>query len=102
VKTKLIRDKYIEHIAKDRLFYEKDHRKQFEFLLKKLKEELAELEETDYNDIDEWADVLDVIYAMLSHKEIYMDEVLLNRKIKNIKFGGFDDFLILRLNDQDK
>ena len=45
---KLIRDKYEKIIEPNLLYKESDEKTQFKFLVKKVHEELAELEETDF------------------------------------------------------
>ena len=61
---KLIRDKYNEIIEPCRLKIVDHPAERFILLIKKIKEELNELEETAYNDVNEYADVIETLYAI--------------------------------------
>jgi predicted house-cleaning noncanonical NTP pyrophosphatase (MazG superfamily) len=66
----------------------------FEFLKKKLDEELEELEETDWEDDTEWADVLTVLEAIMKHKNIDKQKVFDTSKAKLERSGGFETGLV--------
>ena len=72
---KLIRDRYDEIIEGDRLTISQNSSETFILLKEKINEELGELAETAFNDIDEYADVIEVLYAMADLQGIYRDEI---------------------------
>lgn len=65
-----------------------------EYLYKKLNEEVGELLE-DKN-LDEIADVMEVLFAIGAKYGYSEDEVLGRRNEKKLERGGFEDNLILR------
>lgn len=71
-----------------------DNRVAFEYLIKKLDEEVTEFK-TDKN-LEELADVLEVLFG-LAHKMGYSEEELLNkRQEKKETRGGFEKNIILK------
>lgn len=93
---KMIRDKYDEIIDQSRLEISKNSSETFILLKAKINEELGELAETAFNDIDEYADVIEVLYAMADLQGIYRDEIETARLKKLEKRGGFKKCLILK------
>lgn len=71
-----------------------DNRVAFEYLIKKLDEEVTEFK-TDKN-LEELADVLEVLFG-LAHKMGYTEQELLNkRQEKKETRGGFEKNIILK------
>ena len=94
--NKLVRDKIpeiiknkgevpITHVASDDEYWEK--------LKEKLQEEIDEFMKD--NNEEELVDVLEIIYAICTHKKIDMKELELLRKKKAEERGGFKDKIIL-------
>ena len=93
---KIIRDKYDEIIDPSRLEISENSTETFILLRAKINEELQELAETAFNDINEYADVIEVLYAMADFQGIYRDEIETARLEKLKKRGGFKKCLILK------
>lgn len=95
---KLIRNNYINLINKERLYKinTNDEVLKYNMLVKKLKEELQELESSNFEDPLEYADVLEVLDSLLYFKKINKKEVLNLKENKKEKYGDFSDFLILK------
>ncbi len=95
---KLIRDK-IPQIIKDDgsepITYVADDAEYWAKLKDKLQEEVTEVLE-DTNVIEELADTLEVIHAMLAFKKITFDELEQIRLNKKEKRGGFENRIILK------
>jgi len=94
--NKLIRDKIPEIIAADGKDYKVrklDDEEYLESLNAKLQEELNEYQES--GEVEELADILEIIYAILEHKDISKDEFEEMRKRKKGKRGGFSKKLFL-------
>jgi len=94
--NKLIRDKLVDVIEPERLYQVTDKETQFEYLEKKLVEELNELSNSDYSDINEYVDVLEVLISISKFKGVDWDRVRKLRVDKLLERGGFDDFIILK------
>lgn len=93
--AKLIRDKYIEIIPKERLTTVKDGKLLETFLNNKITEELTELRQSGFEDINEWADVFETLYAMAKlHGILPLDIDVAQRKKRELR-GGFDDGIVL-------
>lgn len=95
--NKLIRDKNVEVMEKKgcKVTYEiLDDKRYREELDKKLKEEVNEYLEA--YDIEEMADVMEVIYAMLEYTGVTMEEVEKVRLEKQNKKGGFKNKIYLK------
>ena len=93
---KLIRDKYDSIIESERLTISKNPSETFIFLTAKIKEELGELADTAFNDVDEYADVIEVLYAMANFQGLSKDEIEIARLKKLDEKGGFKKCLILK------
>ena len=93
---KLIRDKIPEIIAADGKEYKvevMDDDKYKKYLDKKLKEEVEEYLES--GEVEELADVMEVLYAIMQVKGVSVDEVERIRKEKADKRGSFEKKLRL-------
>ena len=98
---KLIRDNIGRRIKKDeghkiKIASECDMRRLLEI---KLAEELAELKESDFNDIFEYADVLTVLFAIARRKGITRLEILKAMDRKDLYSGEFDECYLLEIPD---
>ena len=94
--NKLIRDRIPEIIEKTGNEYEVeelDDKRYLESLDKKLQEELEEYLES--GEIAELADLVEVIYAILDHKDISRDEFEKIRLDKKEDRGGFAERIFL-------
>ena len=94
---KLIRDKIIEQMEKKgcKVTYEiLDDKRYREELDKKLKEEVNE--DLEAYDIEEMADIMEVIHAMLDYSGVTMQEVEKVRIEKKNKKGGFKNKIYLK------
>jgi predicted house-cleaning noncanonical NTP pyrophosphatase (MazG superfamily) len=96
VYNKLVRDKIPEIIQADgkklksRVLNDEEH---LEALLKKLEEEVAELAEA--RNIEEMADVHEVLRALAEALQIHPDELEKVRAAKAAKCGGFQQRIFL-------
>ncbi len=96
VYNKLVRDKIPEIIkdsGKQVRFKKETGDKLLKSLNSKLDEELLEYKES--GDIEELADLVEVVYGILKHKEISIEEFEKIRTDKNDKRGAFEEGLIL-------
>jgi len=94
--NKLIRDKIpeiIEADGKDYKVKKLEDDEYLKYLNAKLQEELDEYQES--GEIEELADFLEIIYAILDHKDISREELEKIRKEKKQKRGGFARKLLL-------
>lgn len=96
-KEKLIRDKYETIINSANTYKEKDAVKQFVLLNNKVSEELNELRDTAFNDINEFADVIETLYSMAKLQGISIEDIETARLKKLEEKGSFDNFLVLKL-----
>jgi predicted house-cleaning noncanonical NTP pyrophosphatase (MazG superfamily) len=94
--AKLIRDGYAEILKPD------DWRQirsgspeHFEFLEDKVLEELTELKESDFLDVSEYGDLLEVIQSMAELKGIPWNLVVASNVEKSVSRGRFIDGIIL-------
>lgn len=62
----------------------------------KLEEELSELKESNFSDIEEYADVIEVLIALAGRRGIPENELFATRHKKLIEKGGFSSFLVLK------
>lgn len=94
--NKLIRDKIPEIIEKSGnkcTIRNLDDKEYIDSLNKKLQEELNEYYENE--DIEELADLVELVYSILKYKEISLEEFENIRLQKKDKRGGFDKRLFL-------
>lgn len=94
--NKLVRDKIPEIIEKDGKTAKTKKikgKEAIELLNKKLDEELSEYKENE--NIEELADLVEVIYGILKHKGISLEEFEKIRTGKNKERGSFNDGILL-------
>lgn len=95
--NKLIRDKIPEIIkksGKEAIIEKVTGEELLKLLNIKLDEELAEYKENE--DIEELADIVEVIYGILNYKGVSLEEFEKIREEKNIKRGAFKEGLVLK------
>lgn len=95
--NKLVRDKIPEIIEKDgkKAVYEKvEGDRLIKLLDQKLEEELKEYKES--GSVEELADIVEVIYGILHHSGISIENFEAIRKDKNEKRGAFKEGLVLK------
>jgi len=93
---KLIRDKYINIIEKERLDVADEYELKINLILDKIKEEIVEYLESDCEDPMELADVMQAVIDLGNlhgHDFELVDKL---RKQKEAELGGFTDFIILK------
>ncbi len=95
---KLVRDGYKNIIEEDKLSIANQTVEQFYLLNEKIKEELGELRETVYNDVNEYGDLIEALYAMAKFQGIQPADIETARLKKRKELGGFDNFLKLNLS----
>ncbi|MEK3716247.1 nucleoside triphosphate pyrophosphohydrolase [Paenibacillus sp. FSL R7-0333] len=97
--NKLIRDKIPEIMEVDNKTFELRTLSKSEYceqLIKKLHEEIREFEEADdCNQIEELADIVEVIYAIVENQSLSVEEFEKIRLAKKDKRGGFSKQLFL-------
>jgi predicted house-cleaning noncanonical NTP pyrophosphatase (MazG superfamily) len=91
---KLIRDKLAERIPNAELRREAGPEQEFVFLSAKLHEEVAELHDSRFEDPAEYADVIEVLYALAARKGLSQADIEAVRLKKLEDKGGFTDGLI--------
>ena len=96
---KLIRDNLAEVISAKDLKKSTDDDDFINLLLAKLDEELEELAFSDYKDVEEYADVFEVLFAIAKFHGMSREDVINTRIKKFDKRGGFDKRLILDRKD---
>lgn len=95
--SKLVRDKIPEIIEKSgkkantEILEDEDYKKHLD---KKLQEELDEYYSTD--DVEELADLVEVVYAILKYKKVDIEEFENIRRKKILERGTFDKRILLR------
>lgn len=96
---KLIRNKYKDIIPHNKLSVVSPTESPIQykkFLIDKIHEELDELAETDYTDIDEFADIYEVFLNIMKMQGITEQEVR-EARLKKLKLrGSFSDGLLLQ------
>ena len=88
---KLIRSKLIEVISvdePDEVYITADGVEYKELLRDKLQEELMELLESDYRSIEEYADVMEVLYTMASYFGNLSIEDIESERLKKLETKG--------------
>ena len=63
----------------------------YQYLKEKLTEEISELIESDYKDVNEYADVLEVLMTLARYNNIKWHRVKTARKLKLQERGGFSN-----------
>lgn len=92
---KLIRDNYIAIIPLNELeCYGKNY--DIQHLKDKLDEEIQELKVSNFNDIEEYADVLEVLDELAIRNNISLDEIYKVKNKKNILKGQFKNGVFLK------
>lgn len=97
VYNKLIRDKIPQIIAqsgKQAIVEEVSGKEYIELLNAKLGEELQEYQ--DSQSVEELVDLVEVVYAILEHRDVSLQEFELIRKQKVEDRGAFKEKLLLR------
>lgn len=95
--AKLVRDKIPEIIKKDNIdpvFFVADSEEYYKALIEKLNEEVNEFIES--GNIEELADIMEVIYAIAEHKEIDKEKLEKIRLKKAAERGQFKKRFILK------
>ncbi len=67
----------------------------YPYLLAKLDEELLELKQSNYKDIYEYADVLEVLRSIAKYNKVKWPSVKVARQIKFKERGGFSTKILL-------
>lgn len=99
-KKKLIRDRYIEIISSEEWYFA-DKKEHIRLLKRKLQEEIDELKASDFQDIEEFADVLEVIKCLCHFQNIGWDEIEHARIDKLNKKGKFLNGVVLILSNKE-
>lgn len=100
--SKLIRDKYVDIIESERLdTTEKDPEEKLKLILDKFQEEALEFLETKQRDPNELADLMQVVVDWGHLNGFSFDLVNGLRKQKYKKLGGFENFVVLK-DEEDK
>lgn len=90
---KIIRDKLVDIIPEDEFSYvTPDYGT--ELLKAKLFEEITELMEATWEDLEEYADIMEVLMALAERHGISWEKVEIARKIKQKQRGSFKDNLV--------
>jgi predicted house-cleaning noncanonical NTP pyrophosphatase (MazG superfamily) len=93
---KMIRDNYDTIIETDRLRIVDNPSERFIYHTQKVKEELSELADTAYNDVEEFADVIEALYALAEFQGVSKDQIEIARLKKLDEKGGFKKCLVLK------
>jgi len=94
---KLVRNNYKDIIPEARLSVVDPKSKTYkEFLFDKLEEELQELADTDWTDVEEYADVYEVFLAIMHTHGVHEDDVLKSKIEKSILHGSFSEGILLK------
>ena len=90
---KLIRD----HIPgmPDEAWKEVDKKESLHYLQLKLFEEIVELAESDFKDINEYGDVLEVLQELAKRQKIRWTSIEVARSVKFKERGGFSNKVLL-------
>jgi predicted house-cleaning noncanonical NTP pyrophosphatase (MazG superfamily) len=92
---KLIRDRYDEILPDNELELVKDDNERYDLLVAKLDEEIKELEYTRFNDVEEFGDVIEVLYALAEFQDIDRNQIMSAMVAKRMNKGIFKKGLIL-------
>lgn len=91
---KLVRDLLDRRIPADQLRIEQDPELVRDALKAKFAEESGELAATDYSDVGEFADVIEVLQALAAQRGITSQQIEEARLAKLVERGGFQRGLI--------
>ena len=90
---KIIRDKLVDIIPEDEFSYvTQDYGT--ELLKAKLFEEITELMEATWEDLEEYADIIEVLMALAERHGVSWEKVEIARKIKQKQRGSFKDNVV--------
>jgi len=92
--AKLIRDGYLKTIDNSELELLSDT-EVLPYALEKINEEVQELKDSNFEDIYEFVDVVDVLMKVLELKGFTLEEFNVARDVKNSKKGGFTKNVLL-------
>jgi len=90
---KLIRD-HIPGIPDSTWYEETDKKVLYMYLKDKLNEEIKELQDSDFTDIKEYADVMEVLMLISRLKKIKWSDIEIARRIKFVERGGFTNKIL--------
>jgi len=97
---KLIRDKLAQRITDAPIRIVMDNKEFKKLLLEKLIEEIGELAESNYKDVFEYADVIEVILAIAHQNGFTANHIDDARREKNRKNGSFIQGSVLEATDE--
>ena len=89
---KLIRD-HIPGVTSD-MYIEVDKKTAYEYLVKKLDEEIQELKDSDFKDVNEYGDVLEILYSIAKYNKLTQKDIEVARSIKFKERGGFSNKIL--------
>ena len=95
MRIKIVRDKYKEIIPAEQLSVLSDEEAQ-NYLFAKIAEEANEMKDSNFKDIDEYADVFEVLIAIAKLNGFNKADILKARNKKNREKGSFDEKLLWR------
>lgn len=76
INEKLVRDNNIDHYPQDKFRIASDQADLQSLLLKKIEEELQEIVEADYKDPYEYADLIEVLFALAKNNGVKEEEIV--------------------------
>ena len=86
---KIIRDHYIDIIDRDKLEIDDCPEKMMFYLLQKFQEEKHELVESNCKEVEEYADLIQVVLDLARLNDISIKDIEQTRHEKEIRLGGF-------------
>jgi|694.fasta_scaffold48613_7 predicted house-cleaning noncanonical NTP pyrophosphatase (MazG superfamily) len=95
---KLIRDKLAFKINPEELDYCNNKEELMELYALKLREEIEEIKSSDYKDIMEYADLIQVALGLASLNGIKKEDVMKAIEEKYELKGGFSNLILISLN----
>ena len=78
----------------DSAWDEVDKQTAYFYLKLKLDEEIQELKDSDYTDVNEFADVLEVLYSLGKKAKLTPKDIEIARSIKHKERGGFSNKIL--------
>lgn len=91
---KLVRDNNIDHYPKDKFRIASEGEDLRELLLDKFEEEFAEVEDAKYKDPYEYADLIEVIFALAKAHGVQEEEIIHAGIEKRERKGAFNRKLV--------